>query len=186
MVYTISSGVHPEWSTPRGVVHTTSSGAHPEWSTPSAVVYTQSGPHPKWSTPSAVVYTQSSPHHEAWSTPPVVVHTQSGLHHQQWSTPKVVHTTSVIDFAHDYLTNLSILCPYSRRYSWQGGILQFYLGDNNAYVSIIWLIIHFQQTQSVIQIASHKPSQIISNFLRSRHFGPSVNHHGRPGREPYL
>ncbi len=169
MVYTSRRGAHhQQWCTHK-VVYTISSGVHPKWSTPRGVVHTtSSGPHPRLPTPRGVVHTISSLK-VLQQCPNLIPLLRSNL------SPS----------AHDYLTNLSILCPYSRRYSWLGGILQFYLGDNNAYVSIIWFIIHFQQTQSVIQIASHKPSQIISNFLRSRHFGPSVNHHGQSGKEPY-
>ncbi len=86
-------GIHPKWSTPRGVVYTISRGVHPKWPTPPGVVHTISrGVHPKWPTPPGVVHTISrGVHHQPWRTPSAVAYTQIGLL-EAWRTPKVVYT----------------------------------------------------------------------------------------------
>ncbi len=64
--------------------------------------------------------------------------------------------------AHDYLTNVSILCPCSRRYSWLGEILRFYQDDNNAYV-IIYLIDNLFSTNLICY--SNSLAQVFANYF---------------------
>ena len=158
LVHTTGSGVHPKWPTPRGVVHTTTSGIYLKWSIPPGVVHTTtSGLHPKWPTPPPVACTQSGLHHEAWSPPPPVACTQSGLHHEVWSAPAAVAYTQSGPTRCSSGTN--------SLHRWSAAItpgaavdsltilrwvkfFEFIYPEANAHVSLIWLIIHFQQTQS--------------------------------------
>ena len=102
------------------LVHTTGSGVHPKWPTPRGVVHTTtSGVHPKWPTPRGVVSTTTSGVHPKWPTT---------------GGPQQLHRvrTSV-----DSLTILRWVEYF-----------EFIYPEANAHVSLIWLIIHFQQTQS--------------------------------------